>query len=272
MPAPRKGSGLHLCLSSHTSATQRPYSAKNMQERRTQGLDPTEPKNIRTSLSVLRTTVTKLEIEANAYQEAIKKQDYLIGEAFNLLQDPSSGNPMRQTPSIIAKSSAKSWTASLKHLWDLYTERAALRTKLIKITEDKETAERSVQALKNLTITKASKKAKTPTGDAVATLASAMGDLTLQPVTTPKIEEAPKRPSDSKQQRNQITRSDCENLGRPEAKLRQTTGPATEKRRASHGRYSIRIVEDNEPWKTYGYRGDNFYDHYDRIRALARKR
>ncbi|KAF3801797.1 hypothetical protein GCG54_00015016 [Colletotrichum gloeosporioides] len=248
------------------------YTAKNMQERRTQGPDPTQPKSIRTSLSVLRTTVTKLEIEANAYQEAIKKQDLLIEEAFNNLQDPSSGHPMRQTPSSIAKSSAKSWTASLEHLWDLYTERAALRTKLMKITEDKKTAERSVQALKSLTITNASKKAETPTGDAVAILASAMGDLTLQPVTIPKIEEAQKTPYDSKQQSNQITRSNCGNLGRSEAKLRQTTGPSTEKSRAAHGRYSIRIVEDNEPWKTYGYRGDNFYDHYDRIRALARKR
>ncbi|KAF5485225.1 hypothetical protein CGCS363_v014511 [Colletotrichum siamense] len=243
-----------------------------MQERRTQGLDPREPKDIRTSLSVLRMTVTKLEMEARAYQEAIKKQDLLIGEAFNILQDPSSDHPMRQTPSNIAKSSAKSWKASLEHLWDLYTERAALRTKLMKITEDKKAAERSVQALKSLTITKASKKAETPTGDAVATLASAMGDLTLHPVTTPKIEDAQKKPSDSKQQSNQITRSNCGNLGKPEARLRQTTEPSTEKRRASHGRYSIRIVEDNEPWKTYGYRGDNFYDHYDRIRALARKR
>ncbi|KAK1838734.1 hypothetical protein CCHR01_18649 [Colletotrichum chrysophilum] len=248
------------------------YTAKNMQERRTQGLDPTEPKDIRTSLSVLRTTVTKLEIEANAYQEAIKKQDLLIGEAFNILQDPSSGHPMRQTPSIISRSSAKSWTASLEHLWDLYTERAALRIKLMKINADKKTAERSVQALKSLTITKASKRAETPTGDAVATLASAMKHLALQTVTTPKITEAQKTPSDSKQQSNQITRSNCGNLGRPEAKLRQTTEPSTEKRRASHGRYSIRIVEDNEPWKTYGYQGDNFYDHYDRIRALARKR
>ncbi|KAI8239655.1 hypothetical protein K4K55_001577 [Colletotrichum sp. SAR 10_96] len=248
------------------------YTAKNMEERRTQGLDPPEPKDIRTSLSVLRTTVTKLEIEANAYQEAIKKQDLLIGEAFNILQDPSSSHPMRHTPSKVAKSSAKSWTASLEHLWDLYTERAALRTKLMKITEDKKTTERSVQALKNLTTTKASKKAETPTGDAVVTLESAMGDLTLQPVTTPKIEEAQKKPSGSKQQRKQITRPNCGNLGKPEAKLRQTTGPSTEKGPAAHGRYSIRIVEDNEPWRTYGYRGDNFYDHYDRIRALARKR
>ncbi|KAF4834777.1 hypothetical protein CGCSCA4_v012850 [Colletotrichum siamense] len=243
-----------------------------MQERRTQGLYPTEPNDIRNSLSVLRTAVAKLDIEANAYQEASKKQDLLIGEAFNILQDPSSGHPMRQTPSIIAKSSAKSWTASLEHLWDLYTERAALRTKLIKITEDKKTAERSVQALKNPTITKASKKAETPTGDAVATLASAMKHLALQPVTTPTITEAQKKPSGFKQQSNQITRSNCGDLGRPEAKLRQTTELSSEKRRAPHGRYSICIVEDNEPWKTYGYRGDNFYDHYDRIRALARKR
>ncbi|KAJ5017692.1 hypothetical protein K4K57_007883 [Colletotrichum sp. SAR 10_99] len=234
------------------------YTAKNMEERRTQGLDPPEPKDIRTSLSVL---VTKLEIEANAYQEAIKKQDLLIREAFNILQDPSSSHPMRHTPSKVAKSSAKSWTASLEHLWDLYTERAALRIKLMKITEDKKTTERSVQALKNLTTTKASKKAETPTGDAVVTLESAMGDLTLQPVTTPKIEEAQKKPSGSKQQRKQITRPNCGNLGKPEAKLRQTTGPSTEKGPAAHGRYSIRIVEDEEPWRTYGYRGDNFYDH-----------
>ncbi|KAK2760677.1 hypothetical protein CKAH01_05363 [Colletotrichum kahawae] len=241
-----------------------------MQEKQAQGLDPTESSDKRTSLTELGERVTKLEIEAEAYQEAIKKQDLRIGDAFNLLQDPSSGNPRPETPSIIVKSPAKPWTTSLWHLWDLYSERGALRAKLMKVTEDRKAEERSVQALKSLTINKVTKTTETATGDFAATLASALDDLALQSATVPKTKEAQKKPSDFKQEGNRISRTSCRDVGKPEEKVHQTTGPSSEKRRA--GKYSVRIVEDNEPWKIYGYRGDNFYDHYDRIRAIARKR
>ncbi|KAH0428524.1 hypothetical protein CcaCcLH18_08986 [Colletotrichum camelliae] len=248
------------------------YIVENMQEKQAQGLDPMESSDKRTSLTELEERVTKLEIEAEAYQKAIKKQDLRIGEAFNLLEDPSLGNPRPETPLIIVKSSAKPCTTSLWHLWDLYSDREALRAKLIKVNEDKKAEERSVQTLKSLTIDKATKTTETATGDPVATLACDLENLSLQPATAPKTKEAQKKPSEFEQHRNQISRASCRDLRKPEAKARQKTGLSTEKRRAGTGRYSVRIVEDNEPWKIYGYRGDNFYDHYDRIRAIARKR